>query len=218
MRMEMETVLGCERWGGALWRRTPSSACFPGAAASHWLGGAEGAPRPSWNALSILQGHTMPCLQQGVSLLAPGPRAKGRHKSLRIPCQPIHPDAGYIQTTPRMVPACVPELCGVGGVRACSPGLGRFSEAGAGGWSQGCSRAGRAGQGRGSSSILTRHVLAHLDQRNPSSDRRAGQREQWEVSGGSTGAVSLEQGLERDMGCGVCQAHKSSPGTCPASG
>lgn len=56
-----------------------------------------------------------------------------------------------------------------------------------------------AGQGRGSSSILTGNVSTHLDQRNPSSVRGAGQREQWEVSGGSTGTVSLEQGLQR--GC-----------------
>lgn len=64
--------------------------------------------------------------------------------------------------------------------------------------------------------ILTRNVLAHLDQRNSSSFKGAGQREQWELSGDSTGSV--EQGLEKDFGCGGCQAHQGSPGTCPASG
>lgn len=43
-------------------------------------------------------------------------------------------------------------------------------------------------QGRGSSSILTRHVPVHVDQRNPSLVRGTVKNEQWEVSGGFTGS------------------------------
>lgn len=142
----------------------------------------------------------MPRLQRGVTLLAPRPRARGDPRVWEQNSVSAHQslDAGYIQSTPRMAPACAdPRLCGIGGVRAWSPGLGRFSEAGTRGWSQGCSHAGRAGQSRGSSSILTRNVLAHLDQRNPSSVRGAGQGEQWKVSGGST---DTEAGLGWDVG------------------
>lgn len=50
-------------------------------------------------------------------------------------------------------------------------------------------------QGRGSSSVLTRHVLVHVDQREPSLVRRAVKREHWEVSGDSTSSCKTGEGL-----------------------
>lgn len=66
--------------------------------------GLEGLLSPSWAALSLLQGHRVPCLQWGVTLLAPrGDPGLWEQNSV---CAHRSLGAGYIQTLPRMAPAC----------------------------------------------------------------------------------------------------------------
>lgn len=149
-------------------------------------GGCRGSSaHPPWSHCAL---SAVGCVPAGTKAQSQG---KTRGSENRILCLPAHlwmldtsrPLLGWF--LPVLIPGCVGLASGLGpwGWRL-EPGL--FS----------------CWQGRGSSFILTRNVLAHLDQRNLSSVGGAGQREQWEVSGGSTGTVRLEWGFCW-QGCGV---------------